>query len=1233
MGEPAKKADAKSAPTRVVEAGSATASEGFCGNATSTTKYTLINFVPKQLFEQFRRLANVYFLLIICIQFVPGLSPLNPFASIFPLVLVLVITATKEAIEDSRRAKQDRATNARAARVVRDGALVTVSWKDVRVGDIVQLGHGELFPCDLVLLSTTGEHGLCYVETSSLDGETNLKIRQCREETQSRCGDMAAVSAFRGTVECEAPNNRLYTFKGSVTIGTERVPLDNRQVLLRGAQLRNTKSVFGLAVYTGHDTKLMRNATDPPSKQSRMDKLMNRAVVFIFAFQLSLCMFSGYWAAYSHGGIRHAEYLGSMIRESSAYVGLLSFFSFLILLNVMIPISLYVSAEVVRVIQAKLMEADVEMYYAAKDTPMKARTSNLNEELGQVSYVFSDKTGTLTQNYMEFLKCSVGGHTYGYALTEAAIGAALREGRHVTPSPLASKASEDGEFYFDDPRLLERLRGHHETAPSIDEFLTLLAVCHTVIAEPSDTVPSGLLYQAASPDEGALVQAARGLGYRFASRTAGEIVILADGSERTYELLNVLEFTSSRKRMSVIVKDKRDGRTLLLTKGADSIIYAMLHEGQDALKATTLAHLEEFAKEGLRTLVLAMAELDPAVYDPWAARYAEASVAIEAREERMAVLQDEIETGLKLIGATAIEDKLQDGVAETIQSLLQAGMRVWVLTGDKQETAVNIGYSCALLYEAMSLIALEGDSVDSLAGKIALAMDRYKDFTGDIGLVIDGRALEFALDPKLAPQFLALATKAKSVICCRVSPLQKALVVQLVRSSLPVVTLAIGDGANDVSMIQAAHVGIGISGNEGMQAVMASDYAIAQFRFLKRLLLVHGRWCYNRLAMLILYSFYKNMVFVIPQFIFCFFAAGSAQTMYHSNFIPLFNVFFTGLPIILIASLDQDVSASRSLEFPELYKGGQTNHAFNMRLFLLWIANAIVHALFIFFGVTLSIGITSQSNGQATDVFFMGTVIFTLVVLVVSGKVGLHTQYWTHLHWIALLVSLASWFITLAISAVATVLFPEMTWMAFRMMGTASVWALSLVVLVACLFLDLSIIYIRRRVRPRRVHIIQELQQSSVQKSLLSRMEERNLTSVINREQSHADNPLAYKDHTGFAFAQESGQNFAATLLPIRHVAHWRRLARTRTNARSALASGNSEEELSAGVSPRSSNNLAVPRLAATATLLASAPSSPKGRNSSTANSTSASTNASERRSMASRARSNAVGPMPPGKK
>jgi phospholipid-translocating ATPase len=412
------------------------------------------------------------------------------------------------------------------------------------------------------------------------------------------------------------------------------------------------------------------------------------------------------------------------------------------------------------------------------------------------------------------------------------------------------------------------------------------------------------------------------------------------GEERTFKVLNTLEFNSTRKRMSAIIR-MPDNKIILYCKGADSMIYSRLKRGeQSELRRSTAEHLEMFAREGLRTLCIAQKVLGEEEYQTWNREHEIAAAAITDREDKLESVSDLIERDLTLLGGTAIEDRLQEGVPDTIALLADAGIKLWVLTGDKVETAINIGFSCNLLNNDMELIVLkiEDEQISSaeeeldkhlasfnMTGsdeELVAAKKTHEPPAPTHAIVIDGDSLKLVLDEQLRQKFLLLCKQCKSVLCCRVSPAQKAAVVSMVKSGLDVMTLSVGDGANDVAMIQEADVGVGIAGEEGRQAVMSADYAIGQFRFLQRLVLVHGRWSYRRLGETIANFFYKNIVWTFTIFWYQIFCNFDMTYLYDYTYILLFNLAFTSLPVIFMGVLDQDVSDRVSLAVPQLYRRG-----------------------------------------------------------------------------------------------------------------------------------------------------------------------------------------------------------------------------------------------------------------------------------------------------------------------
>ncbi|KAM9138781.1 phospholipid-transporting ATPase ID-like isoform 2-T3 [Pangshura tecta] len=789
-------------------------------------------------------------------------------------------------------------------------------------------------------------------------------------------------------------------------------------MLLRGCTIRNTEWCFGLVIYAGPDTKLMQNCGKTTFKRTSIDRLMNVLVLVIFVFLALMCFIlaigNGIWE--HDKGFYFQVYLPWADGvNSAAYSGFLMFWSYVIILNTVVPISLYVSVEIIRLGNSFYIDWDRKMYYPLNDTPAQARTTTLNEELGQIKYIFSDKTGTLTQNIMAFNKCSINGKSYGDVYDVAGQRTEITE--HTEKVDFSYNQLADPKFVFYDHSLVEAVKLDDAATHG---FFRLLSLCHTVM--PEEKKEGNLVYQAQSPDEGALVTAARNFGFVFRARTPETITVVEMGETKVYELLAILDFNNVRKRMSVIVRSP-EGDLTLYCKGADTIVYELLDSSCGPLKEETMEHLNEFAGEGLRTLVVAYKDLQEDYFQEWHKRHHEASTALDGREEKLSELYEEIEKDLMLLGATAIEDKLQDGVPQTIETLTKAHIKIWVLTGDKQETAVNIGYSCNMLHDDMKdVFIIEGNTSEEVLDELRTARkkmnpDSFLDSdetikfenpstksrilpeeqaNGVYGLVINGHSLAYALEGNLELELVRTACMCKVVICCRVTPLQKAQVVELVKKYKKAVTLAIGDGANDVSMIKTAHIGVGISGQEGMQAVLSSDFSFAQFRYLQRLLLVHGRWSYIRMCKFLRYFFYKNFAFTLVHFWYGFFSGFSAQTVYDQWFITLYNLVYTSLPVLGMSLFDQDVDDRWSMQFPHLYEPGQQNLYFNKLEFVKCVLHGIYSSLILFFIPYGAMYDTVRSDGKAiADYQSFALMAQTCLLIVVSVQIGLDTAYWT----------------------------------------------------------------------------------------------------------------------------------------------------------------------------------------------------------------------------------------------
>lgn len=1182
----------------------------FANNDIRTTKYTLLTFLPKNLFEQFHRFANLYFLFIVLLNWVPAINAFGKEISMLPVIFVLGVTAIKDMFEDRRRYLSDKRVNNSTCRVYKSslGRYVKCLWKDVKVGDLVHLSCNEMIPADILVLRSSDEHGLCYIDTQNLDGETNLKQREVPRGFGEKQSTFQPQD-FRSTLECDLPTTKIYRFHGSILHQWgERVPVGKDNLLLRECLLKNTDFVEGLVVYAGHDSKAMLNNGGPRYKRSKLERQMNVEVVWCVVTLIVLCAVgavgSSIWLS---GFTEYVPFLNTLFFSDTnpPFEGFLTFWTFVIILQVIIPLSLYVTIEMTKLAQVYLMQQDELMYDHKMDKRVECRALNIPEELGQVQYIFCDKTGTLTENNMVFKRCTIGGTDYAHSSSMMTSKAASKAS---SSSPVA--ANMNGRAVIPvNPTLADRLSSMdiqllieggdtklklHPQAHLTQDFFLVLAICNTVIVakyphhdrmnasglicagnpvssslnksnlppiinedsvadstpstgplrpEPSltpqkrpgsrlldffpgssnplspiasspETSPStspvsrprhlqlpGILskfvpggnnrlnvsrsptptplelrpiYEAESPDELALVDAAFAYNCKLLKRSPHHAVVSLPGEGLIdFQVLHVLPFDSVRKRMSIILRHPMSKERILYCKGADSSIFPKLEVTDDADETVverTQQHLNNYAKQGLRVLVMAKRVLSDQDYNEWLEKHTDAENSLQWREKLLNDSYNRIEARLKLIGATGIEDKLQEGVPETIANLRAAGIVVWVLTGDKQETAVNIAYSCKLFSHNMTVLKINARSRDAAEQTIKCHLENiakqdhqdhqdnlstYSSQDSEFGhlhksnksesnrknraLVVDGKTLVYILDQraKLQKSFLQLTSHCSAVLGCRATPLQKAYIVRIVKEQLGMHTLAIGDGANDVSMIQTADVGVGISGMEGMQAVMASDFAICRFKYLERLLLVHGHWNYDRLSRMVLYFFYKNAAFVFVCFWYQLFCGFSGAVMIDQMYLMLYNLLFTSLPPMAIGIYDQDAPDTVLAAQPSLYTQGRLGLVYKPHSFWLNMADALYQSVVIFF---LAAGAYQDSD---VGIWEFGTVICTQCLCVMNLQLAIETKSWTIIHWSSLLLSFFLYFLfALLYNGFCVTCFGLQNpyWVIQHSMGTAQFW-------------------------------------------------------------------------------------------------------------------------------------------------------------------------------------------------
>ncbi|TGZ66441.1 hypothetical protein CRM22_005327 [Opisthorchis felineus] len=1070
--------------------------DNFVDNRIVSSRYTWWNFIFLNLYEQFHFVSNFTFLsLSFLYLFAQG--AISAFAYVVPFLISLFITIVKEGVYDIFRHRRDKRVNNKRFSVLEfDMNNNRLVWTErtsssLRVGQIVRCVADQEIPCDLVLLASDGCKREVRLTTANLDGETSVKTHYALKKTFKNYGKILSmfpndmkldvVTQFKPLlieVTYEAPNADFHRFEGNLITSTSNraensIPILVENLAFRGAVLHSTGCILGLVVYTGVDTKLSMNSKKRGRKYSSREDKLNFVLTLFLVTSILLCVMGTILATVWNTQRANIPWFVSTRPPTRfSYVRILISFAFIA--NFLVPVSLIITIELQMLMNSYLITHDPEFFDPQRGLGGSANSVHLADELGQIEFLFSDKTGTLTLNQMVFKACSI--------LSDD--GIYLFDGNHVRH--LNIESGQPGIKVTDMQQ--SNVWGAGSALPvHLMEFLTVVALCHTVETR-SAVDGEDVSFEATSPDEKALVEGAAKYGVVLSSTNpdpkveGGRRLIIqrcpgqdakAKGVDLTtteeYFVDATVEFDFTRKRMTVMVRHP-DGTFHIHSKGAESKLLQVeaCSRSTDEHRKKAFERANEFGLSGLRTLVYSTRQITRDEYHSLLQERRQAMKQFgEARVQALNASNERIESGLELLAVTGVEDSLQPGVNECLESLKAAGIKVWVLTGDKEETAVAVSQAAGHFSESMTLLRITGckefdeaarmvfnslneiksqyDEVDfaiakeeleenvpgdvrggkmkstKIRGKLKTFKDKLLDritkrrrkregSTGNelpdeaFGLVVDGESLQHALHPSLRIAFLDLCISVNTVLCCRLTPLQKASIVKLVQIGLGEskhgagpVTAAVGDGGNDVSMILQANVGIGIYGQEGREATRAADYALPLFRHLQRLLFVHGQWCYHRISYTMLLYYFKCVAWVTLNIVYNFYSGFSANSWHSSLIFALFTLTLTSVPNLTFGMFEKHMTAEQLMENPKLYRSISRNANLRLSYLILFVLDGVWHGLVVFFCVHLflagggqfaeAVYFDSSSHGNHFDIGLCGGSSMVYIIVSVNLRV------------------------------------------------------------------------------------------------------------------------------------------------------------------------------------------------------------------------------------------------------
>jgi len=922
-------------------------------NIVKNQKYNVFTFIPVVIFNQFKFFFNLFYLLIALSQFVPALKVGFLFTYIGPLALVLVLTMVKEGYDDFQRYKRDTEANSSLYTVLKANKVkIQKPSSKLEVGDIIEVHPHQRIPADLLLLYSSEENGTIFIKTDQLDGETDWKLRRAPRFAQRFFSDDGNLANLSAHITYPPPSENIYHFEGVLEADSaadkvqESLFLDH--TLWANTSITSGK-VYGIVIYTGRDTRISMNSRKPRSKIGKIDLELNTITKFLFAFMLLIAL-----VIVSLNGFYAKWYL--------------QYFRYMLLMASIIPISLRVNLDFSKAIFSYKINHDPLI----PDT--KARNSDIPEELGRISFLLTDKTGTLTKNDMHFKRLVLEHAQY----EEENIGMIIKTVKTQCERFNGPMADVEAKYLehpqsqaitgFDQLARPKRIRRDKENI--LRDLVTSLAVCHNVTPIMED---GKQIFHASSPDEIALVNFGMDIKMKLLERNNDYMVVEnPNGQNETFEILANFPFSSESKRMGILVRHKETGRLIFFLKGADVAICPRVKEVHRSL---LLDECESLARTGLRTMVFAQRYITAEEYEGWKKIWDEAHLSMANREEKMRKAAELLETDMDFLGITGVEDKLQDDINVTLESLRNAGIKIWMLTGDKVETA-----KCISISTGLKTVSQEMFEIKEVKGDLEL-VNKINDFSNRMNtvLLIDGTSLTKALENH-QKIFFEAAVRAPAVVCARCLPTQKAIITEMVKKFSKKRVACVGDGGNDVGMIQSADVGIGIVGKEGKQAALASDFSIMEFQYLKHLILWHGRLYYKNSAKLSQFVIHRGLIISFIQAIFIAMFYFVAIPIYNGMLMLGYTTLYTTFPVFSLI-FDEDIDRDKALNYPLLYKTLQKSRELNVKTFLVWLWKSLFQA-----AVIMIMGVYVFEDS------FLTIVTITFTALILSEILNVYTE-------------------------------------------------------------------------------------------------------------------------------------------------------------------------------------------------------------------------------------------------